>query len=311
MNTTQNTRAFIEAEQYSSFILMNLESGLLGEAFYRDVADFGSGTTLHVKVAGDVTITDAIEDTPVAYSPIETGEVTMHITESKASAWYITDELREDGAQVDALAVQHSLGAIRQFQKSFESDFLAIAAKYYDVADADTSADYVINGFSHALKGSGAGNAFALNDLLKMKLAFDKADVPSMGRIFICDAVVEYTLLANLQITSDVTGGALGFIKEGLANGMRFSTSLFGFDVMVSSHVFVSETWNAGDAINVAMCVLDDNTKPIMGAWRRKPRVEGEREINPPRDKFTATCRYGFGIQRVDTMGAILTKATI
>ena len=48
MQLTTNTRAFIEAEVYSDFILMNLHDGLLGEVFYRNVSDFGSGTTLHI-----------------------------------------------------------------------------------------------------------------------------------------------------------------------------------------------------------------------------------------------------------------------
>lgn len=46
--TTANTQAFIDAEVYSNFILYNLHDGLLGEQFYRDVGDFGSGTTLHI-----------------------------------------------------------------------------------------------------------------------------------------------------------------------------------------------------------------------------------------------------------------------
>ncbi len=32
---TTNTSAFIEAEQYSKFILLNLHDGLLGEQFWR------------------------------------------------------------------------------------------------------------------------------------------------------------------------------------------------------------------------------------------------------------------------------------
>ena len=35
MQLTTNSTAFIEAEQYSSFILMNLDDGLLGTEFYR------------------------------------------------------------------------------------------------------------------------------------------------------------------------------------------------------------------------------------------------------------------------------------
>ena len=43
-----NSTSFIEAEQYSAFILRNLNDGLLPSAFYRNVSDFGSGSTLHI-----------------------------------------------------------------------------------------------------------------------------------------------------------------------------------------------------------------------------------------------------------------------
>ena len=78
--TTGNTNAFIEAEQYSAFILANLEDGLLPESFYRNVSDFGSGSTLHIKTIGKATLQEAAEDTPLDYSAIESGEVTLQIT---------------------------------------------------------------------------------------------------------------------------------------------------------------------------------------------------------------------------------------
>lgn len=81
MQLTTNTRAFIESEVYSQFILMNLHDGLLPETFYRNVADFGSGETLHIKTIGSVTIQEAAEDTPLVYAPIETGEITMQLTD--------------------------------------------------------------------------------------------------------------------------------------------------------------------------------------------------------------------------------------
>lgn len=49
MQNRANTQAFIEAEQYSAFILRNLEDGLLPQTFYRNVTDFSSGTMLHIK----------------------------------------------------------------------------------------------------------------------------------------------------------------------------------------------------------------------------------------------------------------------
>ena len=80
MQVTSNSQAFIEAEQYSSFILNNLHDGLLPQTFYRNVSDFGSGTTLHIKTVGSVTILEAAEDTPLVYNPIESGEVSLQIT---------------------------------------------------------------------------------------------------------------------------------------------------------------------------------------------------------------------------------------
>lgn len=44
-----NSAAFIEAQQYSAFILRNLHDGLLPSSFTRDVSDFGSGTTLNIE----------------------------------------------------------------------------------------------------------------------------------------------------------------------------------------------------------------------------------------------------------------------
>ena len=74
---------------------MNLHDGLLGEQFYRNVSDFGSGTTLHIKTIGSVTVQDAAEDVPLVYNPIESGEVTLTITDYKGDAWYVTDDLRK------------------------------------------------------------------------------------------------------------------------------------------------------------------------------------------------------------------------
>src|SRR5690606_11696684 len=103
MQLTSNTRAFIEAAQYSDFILMNLHDGLLPDSFYRDVNDFMAGDTLHIKTIGSVTLQETEEDTPLVYNPIESGEITFTITEYVGNAWYVTDDLREDGAQIEQL----------------------------------------------------------------------------------------------------------------------------------------------------------------------------------------------------------------
>ena len=145
MQLTTNTTAFIEAEQYSSFILRNLNDGLLPESFYRNVADFMHGDTLHIKTIGSVTLQEAEEDTALVYNPIESGEITFQITEYKGDAWYVTDDLREDGNQIEQLMAARGQESTRALQETFESDFLQTAASPYTAA----SDPFSINGFPH------------------------------------------------------------------------------------------------------------------------------------------------------------------
>lgn len=310
MQVTSNSQAFIEAEQYSSFILNNLHDGLLPQTFYRNVSDFGSGTTLHIKTVGSVTIQEAAEDTPLVYNPIESGEVSLQITNYVGDAWYVTDDLREDGSQIEQLMSARSVESTRALQETFESRFLSVC----NAAQTNANAN-VINGFAHRIASAETNNVFALKHLIAMRLAFDKANVPDSGRVFICDPVVEATLNGLVTITNDVSPFAEMILKEGMARGQRFVMQLFGWDIITSNRLptgtFSDGTTSVnGGVANIFMCVLDDNTKPIMAAWRRMPKVEGERNKDRARDEFVTRCRWGMGPQRVDTLGVLITSAT-
>lgn len=310
MQVTSNSQAFIEAEQYSSFILNNLHDGLLPQTFYRNVSDFGSGTTLHIKTVGSVTIQEAAEDTPLVYNPIESGEVSLQITNYVGDAWYVTDDLREDGSQIEQLMSARSVESTRALQETFESRFLSVCNSAQTNANAN-----VINGFAHRIASAETNNVFALKHLIAMRLAFDKANVPDSGRVFICDPVVEATLNGLVTITNDVSPFAEMILKEGMARGQRFVMQLFGWDIITSNRLptgtFSDGTTSVnGGVANIFMCVLDDNTKPIMAAWRRMPKVEGERNKDRARDEFVTRCRWGMGPQRVDTLGVLITSAT-
>jgi len=310
MQLTTNSTAFIEAEQYSSFILMNLHDGLLGEEFYRNVGDFGSGSTLNIKTIGSVTIQEASEDTPLDYNPIESGEVTLSITDYVGDAWFVTDDLREDGAQIDSLMAARGAESTRAIQENFESRFLAVANAAQTNSDPNT-----INGFAHRIASSETNDVFALSQLIKIRLAFDKANVPGEGRVLIVDPVVEATLNGLVSITNDVTPFAKDILNNGMASGMRFVQNLFGFDIILSNRLpkgsFGDGTETVADGVaNIAMCVLDDQCKPIMAAWRRQPKVEGERNKDRARDEFVTRARWGLGPQREDTLAVIITSAT-
>lgn len=311
MINTATNRAFIESEVYSQFILLNLHDGLLPGTFYRNVSDFPAGETLHIKTVGDVTLQEAGEEVPLVFNPIESGEVTFRITEYKGDAWYITDKMREDGAQIDSLLAQRAQASTRAIQETFESDFLRACNDAQVANDKNT-----INGFAHRFAATGTNKTMSLEDIVDLRLAFDKANVPAEGRILIVDPVVEATLNKKVTITSDITPFAVDLIKNGMARGQRFIMNLYGFDIMTSNRLprlkaAESTAGGAvGDIANIAMCIADDQCKPIMGAWRRMPKSESERNITLRRDEHTVTCRYGFGPQRVDTLGVIFTSAT-
>jgi hypothetical protein len=304
-----NSTAFIEAEQYSAFILRNLHDGMLPGTFYRNVSDFGSGTTLHIKTVGTVTVQDGAEEVPFDYTPIESGEVTLTITDYIGDAWYVTDELREDGAQVEALMSARSSESTRAIQETFESRFLKKCNTSQTNANANT-----VNGFAHRIASAATNNVATLDAFIKMKLAFDKANVPAGGRIAIVDPVVAATLDGLVSINRDVTPFAERILEQGFARDHTFLMNLYGWDIITSNRLqtgsFSDGTTTVTNGVaNVFMSVADDNTKPIMGAWRRMPKVEGERNKDLRRDEFVTSCRWGLGTQRVDTLGIYITSA--
>lgn len=309
-----NSTAFIESEQYSAFILRNLHDGLLPGSFFRNVSDFGSGTTLHIKTVGSVTIQDGAEEVPFDYTPIESGEVTLTITDYVGDAWYVTDELREDGSQVEALMSARSSESTRALQEVYETRFLAKANSSQTNANPNT-----INGFPHRIASAvatvGSENTATLAHFISMKLAFDKANVPMAGRVAIVDPVTAATFSKLMTITSAVTPFGEKIISGGFSRDHEYVMNLYGWNIITSNRLAKGSfgdgtTTVANGVANIFMSVADDNTKPIMAAWRRMPKVEGDRNKDLRRDEFVTSARWGFGTQRVDTLGVLITDAT-
>jgi len=318
------SQAFVEAQQYSQFILDNLPDVLLPEGFYRDVSDFGSGTTLNIKTVGTVTLQDAAEDVPLNFNPIDTGTITLSITDYLGDAWRVSDDLREDGAQIETLMGMRATESTRAFGENHETRFLKVAGE----AHGTTTGVGLVNSFPHRWIAGGSGGTtrhMTISDFIAMKLAFDKANVPAAGRIAIVDPVVEATLnsLTNLV---NVSNNPMfeGMITTGFAQTHKFVKNIFGWDIYTSNFLPVAggtstidastyglanDALVATDKANVFMCVADDSCKPVMHAWRRMPKTEGWRDEETRSDKFQVTSRFGLGVQRLDTIGIIYADA--
>jgi hypothetical protein len=181
-----------------------------------------------------------------------------------------------------------------------------------------------INNFDHRWIAGGTNSTMTLEDFIHAKLAFDKANVPDEGRIAIVDPIVEATInsLTNLVNVSN-NPQFEGMVTMGFSKNRKFVRNIFGFDIWVSNRLprIASESItptsapNANTSItggvnNIFMSVASDEVKPFMGAMRRMPRVEGERNVSERRDEFHTTARWGFAMQRAESLLSVITSET-
>lgn len=317
--TDGNTDAFIEAQQYSDFILRNLHDGLLPTNLYRNVSDFGNGTTLNIKTIGSATLQEITENEDLTYNPIDTGTVQLQITDYVGDAWFITDILRQDASQVEALHAARAQEAVRAIQENFETRFLATMNAGQVSGDRN-----LINEFSHRFRASGTNETLTEADLIDMALAFDKANVPMEGRIAIVDPVSAAAFSKRAQLTSNLDVArplTEELVKNGFHKEHKFVTDMYGWMIWTSNRLpeTGSESFTLFDGTgadttngtaNIFMCVSSDQVKPGMIAWRQPPRVETGRNRTKKRDEFDNTARWGVGVQRLDSLGVIRTNPT-
>lgn len=197
----------------------------------------------------------------------------------------------------------------RAIQETFESRFL----KKCNTSQTNAAAN-LVNGFPHRVASSEVNNVIALNHFIAMKLAFDKANVPMAGRIAIVDPVVGSTLDKLTSIARDVTPFGQKILENGFDREHSYLMNLYGWNIISSNRLdkgtFSDGTTSVTNGVaNVFMNVADDNVKPIMAAWRRMPKVEGERNKDLRRDEFVTSARWGMGTQRVDSLGIVITSA--
>jgi hypothetical protein len=322
-NTTSNSSALRRAEVYSAMVLDTLKDNFLPEGIHRDVSDFQDGDTLHITTFGDLVLRDLAEDQPTPIDPMDSGEITLTITEYVGNGVYMTDKVRQDSwkaQQFDAAIVPKQLRAIKE---RYETDMLAAGPSGQTASNPNA-----INGYAHRYVASGANNTMDLEDFIYAGLALTKANAPDEGRIAIVDGLVAASLdnLANIVNVSN-NPAFEGIVNTGFAKNMRFVKHVYGFDVYTSNRLpsvtsetvdtssitvpapSSSATVTSGKA-NLFMCIGDDTECPLMGAWRQQPYFEGDRNVPMRRDEFYSAARWGFGLQRTQTLVVVLTNAT-
>jgi hypothetical protein len=330
----------IRAAIYSDMMMEEIQDGFLPEGLHRDVSEFSDGSQIVIPQLGQVEVSDVEETVAIDSQALNLSKITLAITQYKGAMTAITDEMKQDSymwQQIEAAMPRKHLYSIRE---KYEENLLATAvtgqvaattawaSSAYGVTQTGVAAGATVNGVPHRFVASGTGSVLTIADFIAAKLALDKAYVPTEGRIAIVDPVHEATLnslvgtyaFSNLQ-----QWGAV--LETGFARNKKFVGNIFGFDIYVSNRLPVlgeesigtfndmydgTLTTNAvtlGMRAALFMCVADEEVTPLMGAWRKMPSIEGDRNVPKRRDEFYSTARWGFGIQRPESMVVVATSA--
>jgi hypothetical protein len=318
-NVTANQAPLIKAQVYSEFMLELITDGFLPDGLHRDVSDFQDGDTLNIPVMGDTVLREYVEDTGVEFDAIDSGTITLTISEYPALGTYVTDKLKQDAYKAAELEASIPVKHLQKIKERMESDLLGQQSRQ------TASAVNNVNGFAHrwvAYNGTTAG-VLSMEDFVYAKLALDKAELPDEGRIAIVDPITEAAInyLAGAQ-AFNYNPMWHGIAETGFAKGKKFLRNILGFDIYVSNRLAtVTETINGGPhassrsvtsgKANIFGCFADDQTTPFMGALRQAPSTEGFRNATFKRDEYSTTARWGYGLQRPESLVVVLSSASV
>jgi len=324
-HTTANTDALIRSELWSNQLKTVLEDDLNANQYVRWLTEFTDGNQLTIPSIGVAQADDYVEDQPVQYSALDTGEFNFTINNYLSSATYITNKAKQDGFYMNELIAGFVPKQARAIKERLEVDILREGQPRtgnpagYQVA-GNTNA---INGAAHRFVGSTTINAKQVlgpNDFARALHSLKKANVPQSNLIAIVDPSVEYIINTLTNITNVSNNPKWeGIISDGIGSGMRFVKNIFGFDVYTSNYLPKSGADQSGasetiggvasgaDAVANIFFSASQDVLPFIGAWRQMPKVDGEYNKDFQREEYVTTARYGLKIYRPENLVTVLT----
>lgn len=318
---TANSDALIRANVWSNQLKDVLYAELMGQGQVRWLQDFPDGNTLNIPSIGQMDANDYVEDSPVQYTALDTGNFQFSITEYLSSATYITNKNKQDSFYMSQLVSQFVPKEARAIAERVETDIMKQGQP--GTAGGQTVANLnSINGAPHRFVGSAAINSkqtLGISDFAKALYSLKKANVPQNNLIAIVDPSVEYYLNTLTNLTN-VSNNPMweGIITSGIGSGPRFVKNIFGFDVYTSNYLPLCGTGGTGTSETInsvasganAVCNLffsaAQDVTPWVGAWRQMPKVDGEYNKDFQREEFVTTARYGLKLFRPENFVTVL-----
>lgn len=302
---TGNMDHLTRSELWSAELKDILIDELQGTKYVRWLSEFPDGTTFTIPSIGQAATQDIVEDSPVTYEAMDTGEFQFSITEYTGSATYITRKAMQDSFYAQELISSFVPKQRRAIMEKVETDIMALQS-------GQTASNLnTINGGDHRFVASGTNEVFTAADFAKAKYGLKKANVPMSNLVAIVDPSVGYTLetLTNLVNVSNNPQWE-GIVGTGITSGMRFIKNVYGFDVYESN--YLADANETIDSITTAagkanmFFSADASVLPFIGAWRQMPMVDSEFNKDMQREEYITTARYGVSLYRPENLVCVL-----
>jgi len=307
---TVNSALLIRSELWSSELKEVLQDQLQGMGYVRFLSEFPDGTTFTIPSIGESTVRDYVENQPIVYDALDTGEFQLTITEYLSSGNYITKKARQDAFYSAELEASFVPKQARALAEKLESDIMALGAGGASGGQTADDAN-VINNADHRFVATGTNETMAIADYAKALFGLKKANVPDQALIGIVDPSVEFELNTSTNLVNVSNNPRFeGIITTGIASGMRFVKNVFGFDLFTSNYLATANetivlTTASGKA-NMFFSAADQRNLPFIGAWRQMPEVDGEYNKDFQREEYVTTARYGLKVYRPENLVVVL-----
>lgn len=288
------------------------EDELFAQQWVKMLTNFPDGDTINIPSIGQAEVKDYVENEPIEFTGLDTGNFTFSIDQYKSSATYLTDKNAQDSFYTSQLMSAFVPAQARAIGKSMEVNALKVGP---DGQTADAANN--VNGHPHRWVAQGTNEVINATDFQKAGLSLDMANIPAVGRIALIDPTAAFAL-GQLTSTTNATNNPqwTNVITDGIMNGLtRLALNVYGFDVYVSQNLHKNTATEQiggagpssaiGAANNLFFSVADD-AMPIIGAVRQPPRVETERNIKRQRQEWVTTARYAHKLYRPEGLVVVV-----
>lgn len=311
--TTDTIDHVYRSNLWTAQLKPRFDDTLAGWRYVTMLTDFPDGDTWNQPSMGQAVVSDYVENSPVRYNAVDTGNFTFTITEYKQSGFYVSNKFKQDSYYASQILAAMPREMEYAIMSSVEAKLMADGPNGQTASDLNT-----INDAYHRWVGNGPNDTMALEDFAYAQYALQKANVPMTNLVAIVDPSVAMQINKLTNIVNVSNNPAFeGIINTGMnPTGMRFIKNVYGFDVYTSNFLKsgISETINSNSVTNgvanLFFSAAPGPSMPLIAAIRQPLKVEGKYNMDLQRDEHVVTLRYGSKLYRPENMVVVLTDKT-